>query len=391
MRTTRAAVLREPGTEYEIVELEVVDPGPGEVLVEMAYAGLCHSDEHLRHSNPGGRYPIVGGHEGSGVVQAVGPGVTSVAPGDHVVTSFLPACGHCRFCASGRSNLCDKGATIAIGQLPSGTFPFRLDGEPLGGFCMVGAFAQHSLLSEFSCVRIEPHVPLDTAALVACSVPTGWGSAVYSGGVRPGDTVVVVGLGGVGVNAVQGAVHAGALNVVGVDPLAMKREFAESLGATHTVADAGEAAGLARSLSRGTGADVVIITVGTMSADVMRGAMSCLGKGGTLVMTALADRPEEGDVGLGGQLATVFEHRIQGSLFGSCNPFRDIPALLRLHEEGPARARPADHPPVLPRRAQPGLPRPGGRRDHPRPARPLPRPLNPATSVVAEFRRPHEG
>ena len=135
--------------------------------------------------------------------------MTSVAPGDHVVTSFLPACGHCRFCAAGRSNLCDKGATIAIGQLPSGTYPFRLDGEPLGGFCMVGAFAQHSLLSEFSCVRIEPHVPLDTAALVACSVPTGWGSAVYSGGVRPGDTVVVVGLGGVGVNAVQGAVHAG--------------------------------------------------------------------------------------------------------------------------------------------------------------------------------------
>ncbi|MGZ4508697.1 MAG: NDMA-dependent alcohol dehydrogenase [Blastococcus sp.] len=331
---TRAAVLRQPETEYEIVELEVLDPGPGEVLVEMAYAGLCHSDEHLRHSNPGGRYPIVGGHEGSGVVQAVGPGVTSVAPGDHVVTSFLPACGHCRFCASGRSNLCDKGVTIAIGRLPSGTYPFRLDGEPLGGFCMVGAFAQHSLLSEFSCVRIEPHVPLDTAALVACSVPTGWGSAVYSGGVRPGDTVVVVGLGGVGANAVQGAVHAGALNVVGVDPLAMKREFAESLGATHTVADAGEAAGLARSLSRGTGADVVIITVGKMSADVMRGAMSCLGKGGTLVMTALADRPEDGDVGLGGQLATVFEHRIQGALFGSCNPFRDIPALLRLHEEG---------------------------------------------------------
>src|SRR4051812_26914897 len=107
---TRAAVLRQPETEYEIVELEVLDPGPGEVLVEMAYAGLCHSDEHLRHSNPGGRYPIVGGHEGSGVVTAVGPGVTGVAPGDHVVISFLPACGHCRFCAAGRSNLCDKGA-----------------------------------------------------------------------------------------------------------------------------------------------------------------------------------------------------------------------------------------------------------------------------------------
>jgi len=331
---TRAAVLRRPETEYEILELEVLDPGPGEVLVEMAYAGLCHSDEHLRHSNPGGRYPIVGGHEGSGVVLAVGAGVLSVAPGDHVVTSFLPACGHCRFCARGRSNLCDKGATIAKGELPTGTYPFRLDDEPLGGFCMVGAFARHTLLSEFSCVRIDPWLPLDTAALVACSVPTGWGSAVYSGGVRPGDTVVVVGLGGVGINAIQGAVHAGAMHVVGVDPVAMKREFAESLGATHTVASTGEVAGLARQLSRGMGADVVIVTVGKMSADAYAGAASSLGKGGTLVLTALADRPEDGNVTLGGQLATVFEQRIQGSLFGSCNPFTDIPMLLRLHEEG---------------------------------------------------------
>jgi S-(hydroxymethyl)glutathione dehydrogenase/alcohol dehydrogenase len=331
---TRAAVLRTPGTEYEIVEIDVLDPGPGEVLVEMAYAGLCHSDEHLRHSNPGGRYPIVGGHEGSGVVQAVGPGVNGVAPGDHVVTSFLPACGHCRFCASGRSNICDKGATIASGTLPTGTVPYRLDGEPLGGFCMIGAFARHTLLSEFSCVKIDPWLQLDTAALVACSVPTGWGSAVYAGGVRPGDTVVVVGLGGVGVNAVQGAVHAGAMAVIGVDPVAMKREFAESLGATHTVASTEEAVGLARQLSRGTGADVVVVTVGKMSAEVHRGASACLGKGGTLVLTALADRPEEGIVSLNGQLTTVFEQRVQGTMFGSCNPFKDIPRLLRLHEEG---------------------------------------------------------
>jgi S-(hydroxymethyl)glutathione dehydrogenase/alcohol dehydrogenase len=199
---------------------------------------------------------------------------------------------------------------------------------------MVGAFAQHTLLSEFSCVKIDPWLPLDTAALVACSVPTGWGSAVYSGGVRPGDTVVVVGLGGVGVNAVQGAVHAGAMNVIGVDPVAMKREFAETVGATHTVTGTDEATGLARQLSRGTGADVVVVAVGKMSAGVYAGAASALGKGGTLVLTALADRPEEGTVSLGGQLTTVFEQRIQGSLFGSCNPFRDIPMLLRLHEEG---------------------------------------------------------
>jgi NDMA-dependent alcohol dehydrogenase len=331
---TSAAVLLAPDTEYQVVELEVADPGPGEVLVEMAFAGLCHSDEHLRHSNPGGRYPIVGGHEGSGVVLSVGEGVTSVVPGDHVVTCFLPACGHCRYCAGGRSNLCDKGTTIATGQLPSGRWPFTLDGEPLGGFCMVAAFARHTVLSEFSCVRIEPHVQLDTAALLACSVPTGWGSAVYSGGVRPGDTVVVIGLGGVGVNAVQGARHAGAARIIGVDPVAMKREFAASLGATHTLADGREATPLARELSRGTGADVVVVTVGVMSSDVMADAARCLGKGGTLVLTALGDLPQDADVTLRGQLTTVFEQRVQGSLFGSCNPFRDVPMLARLHEEG---------------------------------------------------------
>jgi S-(hydroxymethyl)glutathione dehydrogenase/alcohol dehydrogenase len=328
-------VLFEPGTEYQVVDLEVGDPGPGEVLVEMAYAGLCHSDEHLRHSNPGGAYPIVGGHEGSAVVTAVGPGVTRVAPGDSVVTSFLPACGHCRYCATGRSSICDAGATIATGQLPTGTWPFRLDdGRELGGFCMVGAFARHTLLSEFSCVRIDKGVPLDTAALLACSVPTGWGSAVYAGGVAPGDTVVVMGLGGVGVNAVQGAAHAGALHVIGVDPVAMKREFAATVGATHTAADAQQAAGLARELSRGTGADVVVVTVGTMSAEVHRDAARCVGKGGTLVLTALADRPADGMVTLNGQVTTAFQQRVQGTLFGNCNPFTDIPRLLRMHEEG---------------------------------------------------------
>src|SRR3954471_13437945 len=245
---TRGAVIRTPGTEYEIVDLEVADPGPGEVLVRMAFAGLCHSDEHLRHTERGVRFPIVGGHEGSAVVLEVGPGVTRVRPGDHIITAFVPVCGACRYCATGRSNLCDQGATISTGQLPSGRWPLRLDGEPLGGLCLVGAFAECTVLSENSCVRIESHVPMDTAALLACAVPTGWGSAVYTGGVRPGDTVVVVGLGGVGVNAVQGAVHAGALHVIGVDPVAMKRDFALSLGATHMVADTGEAAALAGEL-----------------------------------------------------------------------------------------------------------------------------------------------
>jgi NDMA-dependent alcohol dehydrogenase len=328
---THGAVLRGPG-DWEVAELELVDPGPGQVLVEMAYAGLCHSDEHLRFESM--RYPIVGGHEGAGVVQAVGAGVTGVRPGDHVVTSFLPACGHCRWCATGRSNLCDLGATIGTGQLPGGTWPFRLDGAELGGFCMIGAFAQHSVLSEFSCVKMEPHLPLDVAALMACSVPTGWGSAVNAGPVRQGDVVVVVGTGGVGCNAVQGAAMAGAGAVVAVDPVAFRREFAQTLGATHAVAGTEEAAGLAKQLSRGTGADVVILATGTTSPAIIGGAYRCLGKGGTLVLTGLADHTMETTVALPGNIVTVYEQRVQGALYGMCNAYRDIPRLLRLYEDG---------------------------------------------------------
>jgi NDMA-dependent alcohol dehydrogenase len=328
---THGAVLRGPG-DWEVVELELLDPGPGQVVVEMAYAGLCHSDEHLRFESQ--RYPIVGGHEGAGTVLAVGTGVTGVAPGDHVVTSFLPACGHCRWCASGRSNLCDLGATIGTGRLPDGTWSFRLDGEELGGFCMVGAFAQHSLLSEHSCVKIDAHLPLDVAALMACSVPTGWGSAVNAGPVRQGDVVVVVGTGGVGCNAVQGAAMAGAQHVVAVDPVEFRREFARTLGATHAVATTEEAAALARELSRGTGADVVVLATGTTSAEITAGAHRCLGKGGTLVLTGLADHTLATTVSLPGNIATVYEQRVQGALYGMCNAYRDIPRLLRLYEEG---------------------------------------------------------
>ena len=328
---THGAVLRGPG-DWEVVELDLVDPGPDEVLVEMAYGGLCHSDEHLRHASF--HYPIVGGHEGAGIVRAAGDRVTTLAPGDHVVTAFLPSCGHCRWCASGRPNLCDLGANAGTGQLPSGTLPFRLDGQDLGGFCGVAAFAAHSVLSQYSCVKIESHLPLDVAALMACSVPTGWGSAVNAGPVRPGDTVVVVGTGGVGCNAVQGAAMAGAGPIIAVDPVAYRRDFARTLGATHAVASTGEAAGLARELSRGTGADVVILTVGVASAEAFGGAYSCLGKGGTLVATSVSDGFMDNTLMLPGTMVTGYEQRVQGALYGMCSPNRDIPRLLRLYEEG---------------------------------------------------------
>ena len=175
---------------------------------------------------------------------------------------------------------------------------------------------------------------MDVAAPMACSVPTGWGSAVNAGPVRQGDVVVVVGTGGVGCNAVQGAAMAGAAAVVAVDPVEFRREFARTLGATHAVAGTDEAAGLARELSRGTGADVVVLATGTTSPEITGGAYRCLGKGGTLVLTGLADHTMDTTVALPGNITTVYEQRVQGALYGMCNAYRDIPRLLRLYEDG---------------------------------------------------------
>src|SRR4051812_37856935 len=161
-------------------------------------AGLCHSDEHLRHGDLIPRFPIVGGHEGAGIIEKVGPGVSRVQEGDHVVTSFLPVCGHCRWCATGHSNICDLGATILDGCLPDGTFRMHENGTDFGAMCMLGSFSQYGTISETSCVKIDDDVPLEKAVLVGCGVPTGWCSSVYAADVVPGETVIIYGIGGVG-------------------------------------------------------------------------------------------------------------------------------------------------------------------------------------------------
>src|SRR5215469_390160 len=164
---TNAAVLREVGKEWEVIELDLDPPTAGEVLVRYVASGLCHSDDHLRTGDIPVRYPIVGGHEGAGVVEEVGPGVTRLKPGDHIVCSFLPACGHCRFCARGQTNLCDLGATILDGCLPDGAYRFHTaEGEDVGGMCMLGTFSEYATVSELSVVKIDDDVPLDKVALI---------------------------------------------------------------------------------------------------------------------------------------------------------------------------------------------------------------------------------
>jgi S-(hydroxymethyl)glutathione dehydrogenase/alcohol dehydrogenase len=205
---TLAAVLRKGGEPWEITELDLDEPKANEVLVRMKAAGLCHSDEHIRARGTA-RLPLVGGHEGAGIVEAVGPGVTRVKVGDHVSCSYIPVCGKCRYCSTGRQNLCDAGKWAAVGCLQDETFRFHSGGEDLGGMCVVGSFARWSVLSEWSCIKVDDDIPFEHAALVSCGVTTGWASAVYAAGVRAGDTVVVFGTGGVGINAVQGARYAG--------------------------------------------------------------------------------------------------------------------------------------------------------------------------------------
>lgn len=332
---TRAAVMEKGSTDFELVELEVDQPGVGEVHIKFTASGLCHSDLHLAEGIYGNspRYPIVAGHEGAGVIESIGPGVTHVEPGDHVVCSFMPSCGVCRYCADGHSNLCYFGADILKGNMPDGTFRYHRNGNDLGGFCMLGTFSERATIPARSAVKVDPWLPLEVAVLAGCGVPTGWGSAVNAGDVKPGDTTVIYGVGGVGMNSVQGAAYAGAQYVVVVDPIKFKRETALQFGATHVFSDPDEADRKVKELTWGDGADQAILTVGVMDEHVIRQAFDIIGKRSPVVVVGQAD-VENLTIQLPSALLTRSEKVIKGAQFGSCNPQHDIVKLLRLWNTG---------------------------------------------------------
>jgi S-(hydroxymethyl)glutathione dehydrogenase/alcohol dehydrogenase len=320
--------------QWDVVELDLDDPSDGEVLVRFEAAGLCHSDDHIRTGDMQVRYPMVGGHEAAGVVEQIGPEVRRVQVGDRVVCSYLPVCGTCRYCSTGRQNLCDAGRNAVTGMLPDDTFRFHSrDGRDIGGMCALGAFAQRAVISEFSCIPLDDDIPFELGALVACGVPTGWGSAVYAAGVRAGQTVVIYGCGGVGINAVQGASYAGAQNVVVVDPVLLKLDRARELGATHTFTDPQEARRFVKSATQGQYADHAIVTVGVNDADVVGHAIAVTGKGGRVTITATGRAGEQQITAYDG-LLVAYQRQVQGALFGACNPLYDIPRLLDLYRTG---------------------------------------------------------
>jgi NDMA-dependent alcohol dehydrogenase len=330
---TKAAVVVEPNKPIEIEELDLDGPREGEVLIRYTHAGLCHSDVHVAHGDLEARLPMVLGHEGAGIIEEVGPGVTRVAAGDHVVCSFIPNCGTCRYCATGRQSICDMGATILEGYLPGNRFPITGPRGEYGAMCMLGTFSQYGVIHQNSAVKVDDDLPLDKAVLVGCGVPTGWGSAVNTANVSPGDTVAVFGIGGIGINAVQGARYAGAKNVVAIDPLENKREKAMELGATHAFATAEEALAAITDLTRGQMADSAILTVDLMTAEVVANGFNAVGKGGTVVLTGLNKLMEQ-TIELPGTILTFYRKTIKGSLFGDCNPTTDIPKILGLYQSG---------------------------------------------------------
>jgi len=342
----KAAVLWGTGEDWKVQEIEVDPPKAGEVTVEWKVAGLCHSDEHivtgdmvpppeaLEMMGLTTFFPIIGGHEGAGVIAEVGPGVTSVQPGDHVSASFIPSCGRCRYCSTGRQNLCDLGAgAFQRGMITDGTSRHWVGDQDLLLFAKLGTFASHATVAEASVIKVDADLPMEAVALVSCGVATGYGSAVERAGVKPGETVVVVGIGGIGTNAVQGAKLAGAKNVVAVDPVEFKREKAMEFGATHTAASMTDAIPMVTDLTFGQMADRVIMTPGVMHGDLMAEAMAMTGKGGTCVVTAVAPITEVGAAVSLFELA-MYNKEIKGTIFGSLNPRRDIPNLLSMYREG---------------------------------------------------------
>lgn len=331
---TKAAVLWEIGQPWNVEEIELDPPGPGEVLVKLAASGMCHSDEHLVTGDLPFELPIIGGHEGAGVVQEVGAGVSWLAPGDHVVFGFIPSCGRCASCSTGHQNLCDLGALMGIGkQIADGTSRHHARGKDLGLMCLLGTFANHTVVNEASCIKIEKDVPLDRACLLGCGVVTGWGSSVYAAEVSPGDVVAVVGVGGIGANAIQGARLAGAKQIWAIDPVEFKREKAMEFGATHTAASMAEAMPLIQEASWGTMANKVIMTMGVGDGGLLAEGLALTAKRGRLVVTNIHPAMEmSANVSL--LDLTLMEKQVVGSLFGSGNPRADIPKLLGLYREG---------------------------------------------------------
>ena len=326
-------MLERTGAALEVVELELAPPKGGEVLVRLHASGVCHSDQNAIDGTAEARCPTVLGHEGAGVVEAVGPGVTRVRVGDHVALSWAPSCGQCAECLRELPQLCSTAwPALADGTLLDGTTRLSRDGEPVWHYSFISSFADACVLPERSCVPIPADIPFSIAGLVGCAVTTGVGAVWRTAQVRPGDRVAVFGCGGVGLSAVLGAVAAGAAAVVAVDTEAGKLELARELGATDAVAWQG-------------GAEATAEAVVEASDGGVDAAIEATGRTEAMLAAFLSTRPHGAAVLIGIPAADAvlplpalsiprLERRVLGSIYGSSRPERDFPLTLDLYRRG---------------------------------------------------------
>ncbi len=328
----RAAVLRAVNEPLAIEDLDLARPGPQEVTIRLAASGVCHSDWNLVSGVTQNPFPVVLGHEGAGVVEQLGEGVTTVSVGDHVVLSWLPSCGRCFYCSQGRPVLCEWSTPAMLaGTMPDGTTRLASNGHAVYHFSFLSTFAERCVVPEASCVPIREDAPLSVAALVGCAVMTGVGAVVNRARVEPGSSVAVFGAGGVGLSAILGARLAGAGAIVAVDPVPFKRELAVELGATHTLdPEAGDVASEIRGLAGGRGADYAFDTSG--APGLVATAYDSVRPGGTVVAVGIP--PEDAEARIPAPRLPREEKVVTGSLYGSCRPHVDMPLVLDLYMAG---------------------------------------------------------
>jgi len=322
-------VLREIGAPLDVVDLHLDEPRQGEVRVTLHAAGVCHSDLSIAEGRIASPLPVVLGHEGAGVVDAVGPGVHSVQPGDHVVISWVPMCGHCSFCLNGQPQLCTSGA-YTPGLMPDGTTRLHDGDTAIHHGLHAATFAEQTVVREGSVVRIDPDVPFAAAALVGCAVTTGVGAALRTAEVRAGESVVVIGCGGVGLNVVQGCRLAGAGRIIAIDAVPARLEAAGRFGATDLVPAGEKAAAEVRRLTAKLGADVAFEVAGQPA--LQRLAWDMTRRGGRTILVGVP--AQDGETSFPSLLLSVSEKTLKGCYYGSAYPPRDFPWLLGLYRAG---------------------------------------------------------
>lgn len=324
----KAAVLYELKTPLKVEDVDLDNPKRGEVRVKIAANGVCHSDYSVIHGVLRSPLPVVPGHEGAGIVEEIGPDVTLVKPGDHVVLSFAPYCGHCYYCSIGRPVLCDNmRLTMGKGTLLDGTCRLKKNGKPVYHMAGLSSFAQYAVVAETSCIKIPDNVPLDKACLVGCGVMTGVGAAINTAKVAPGASAVVIGCGGVGLNTIQGCAIAGAATIIAVDLMDNKLEYAKQFGATNTINPSKQdLVKTVRSLTEGRGADYAFEVIGL--GKTIEQAYACTRQGG---MTIVVGAPSREDTVTIPASSLLVEKEIKGSLYGSARPRVDMPRLIDLY------------------------------------------------------------